>query len=343
MKKYLVLILTTIIVTFNMVAIDSTADTKKEEVKFPGIFNFSAIIGGGLDIVDNKINETWYNAPIGVPNGAAYGKTLIAAGLKIPINFYSFKIWAKDDLSIIGKTSDALGPHIRNRFFSGIDNYFSIDKVMNIGINFESRLQAKSSLVPKYPGTNPLDVSSDFDVRLSPVIDLNGSYDFGLSWGISEAFRFYLIPQNDSSKQFDKVQFDGVYYLGYEFLHFTKVPNITGQLYTELDLIVDTYSDTTKETKIYWLEYYLGVNFNIYGFAPSIGFDMTYDNMDAISNGGYLFAGIKAGLGYTKDIYSFNLTYLGNMTSNSNYYSTYYNKTSPVWENHIEAVFGINL
>jgi hypothetical protein len=322
-------------VFFNLTAEDNSTDKTKI---FPGIFSLSMNAGGGIDVVKNAVNESWYNAPIGAPNGGTYGKLILSAGLKIPVKLYSFKIWAKD-----GKTSDPLGPHVRNRFYTGIDNYLSFDNILNVGIILENRLQAKSALSPKFPGNNPLDVSSDIEDRFSIAVDLNGSYDFGLSWGVTEAFRFHFLPGNDTSKQFDKVQFDGIYFIGFEFMHFTKAENITGQAYIELDLAVDYYpNDQVKGTKIYWLEYYLGFNFNIYGFTPSLGFDMTYDNMDPISNG-YLFTGIKAGMGYAKDIYSVNITYVGNTTTNPDYYKTYYSSSSPVWENHIEAVFGISL
>jgi hypothetical protein len=319
----------------------------KNENTFPGIFNFTFTTGGGLDILNSKLSPSYYN----FPNGAVNGKLSILGGLTFPVKFYSVKLWAKEEIYIIGLSGDTgipgtidLNNQVRNRFYAGLENYFTIDKVMNIGINFESRIQAKASL-----NSGEVDY---IETRLSPVIDLNGSYDFGFSWGISEAFRFYIIPQNDSNNVIQKIQFDGIYYMGFEFMHFTGVKDITGQIYTELDLAIDRFTssdlyplnDESNKTRIWWLEYYAGINFNIYGFTPSVGFDMTFDTADTDTYpNGILFAGIKIGLGYTKDIYSFTFTYVGNMSTNWNYLMILYGSKTSVWENHIDVAFSINL
>jgi len=348
MKKMIIILCIAIFSIMMVNAADATAD-KKEAPKFPGIFNFNFTIGGGMDAADGKLFETWYNAPWGAQNGAVYGRTAITGGLKFPIQFYSIKLWGKDEFYAIGKTTDPAGNQIRNRFYAGLDNYFTVDKVINIGINFETRLQNKASM--NLSTFVPSDVNCYLETRVSPVVDLNGSYDFGFSWGVSEAFRFYLLTANASDKVLEKVQFDGIYFMGFEFMHFAKLDNITGQIYTELDLAYDKFfikdpnsADTEIKNKMYWLEYYIGVNFNIYGFTPSVGFDLTFDQNDTVTNKDMLYTGIKCGIGYTKDVYSFNLVYVGNTTMNSTYYKANFNDTTtPKWENHIDASFTISL
>ncbi len=346
MKMIFILILLALAQTI-LFGDDQTREQTKKNSAFPGIFDFSFITGGGSDIANSKAAPSYYD----YPSGAVYGRITILGGLKIPIKFYSFKLWGKDEVYIIGLSSDTgtsgkldLNNQVRNRFFAGVDNYFAIGDIINIGVNFESRIQAKVALSTGIP--------DEVETRLSPALDLNGSYDFGFTWGITEAFRLYLIPQNDASNELQKIQFDGAYFMGYEFLHFFKLENISGQVYTELDLAVDRFTakdlyplnDSSNKTRIWWLEYYAGINFNIYGFTPSVGFDMTYDTTDTGTYPkGLLFCGIKTGLGYAKDAYSFTITYVGNITSDGDYSSIIYRSKSPVWENHIDASFAISL
>ncbi|HOV14578.1 MAG TPA: hypothetical protein PK771_09865, partial [Spirochaetota bacterium] len=249
--------------------------------------------------------------------------------IKFPISFYSITPYIEDELLISIVPQSFSSSLLRNRFTFGLKNYFSIDKVMDIGVHFDGRLQTITNF----------DVSTDpynVQLRVAPVLELGGSYDFGLSWGVSEAFRFYISPYDINDKGSNYLQLSGSYFLGFEFLHFFALKNVSCQLYTDFypDFNFFYKQDNSDSNGIDWLEYYVGLNFDIYGITPFMGFLLTgYGTFKDWETNKTMYAGIKTGIGYSKDWFSIGVQYIGNRNI----------KDDSKWENNIEVSASFSL
>ena len=182
-----------------------TGNEKKNDISFPGIYDFYVSNVFGMNIVDAQIQPSFYNS-----TGGIYGSMELYGGIKIPASFYSVKIMSKDRILIAGKGSKLIWGknetnYMRNRFVCELDNYFSIPKIMNIGLNTEMRLQSFAYF------TDSTDASYTFsplEIRLSPQLDLNGTYDCGFSWGVKQTLRFYFYPgKSEQDEQYSKFQY----------------------------------------------------------------------------------------------------------------------------------------
>jgi len=334
MKRLLtkILIITSTVLIMN-------AEEKKDEKRFPGDFGLEFGQEFHMDSTGTKaaVNYGWSDI---------YLKTRGKAQVAFPIKFYTVIPWVQDAVELpmsLGSASSTVSLNTKNNFYFGLDNTFAIEKIMNIGLNFE--LKIGSCL-----GNNPVTGTYDgLEIRLSPIVNLNGSYDFGLSWSISQYFEFYFFPElapneteNRTGSNMQFTEFEGNYNLAYEFLHFTKLENIKASLYGELYLRARILNDGyyTKDYfpaghQIQNLDPAVGLTFDIYGFTPSaLFFVHAFGNSkDEKLTGSWI--GIKAGLGYTKDWFSFNMIYYGMI--NSHQTSDCMNNVNSKWMNHLET------
>ena len=105
-------------------------------------------------------------------------------------SFYTIMPWVQDavELPMNFGNGTPVTLNTKNNFYVGLDNTFTIENVITFDLGYEFRLG--SCL-----GQNTVTGTNDgLEVRLSPYVNLSGSYDFGLSWNISQYFEFYFFP-----------------------------------------------------------------------------------------------------------------------------------------------------
>ena len=160
------------------------------------------------------------------------GDVFLVSGIKTylkitPLSFYNIGLWLMDtfDVKLFDTSSSDSTVQSRNRFYSGLDNIFILNKAMNVGLNFEFRLTNNINSV----------VTED---RISPVLFLCGNYKSGLNFKLNTLFEFYLYPGLykfpydpninettnkgvDENKLFQRfcIEVDS-FNLGFEILHF---------------------------------------------------------------------------------------------------------------------------
>jgi hypothetical protein len=294
--------------------------------KFPGEFSFFFTSGAGCDLKNDKVEESFYNNP----QGALYNKEIIGAGLRFPIGIYSIRPWIKDEVLIAGNSlfpGTSPNSYLRNRAFAGIDNYLTIDRIINIGLNFVSRFDTRVY----FTNTTDKAVQNDnkLKMRFSPGLDLNGSYDIGLSWGIFQSFDFNVFPGTDLV--FVSFDADGSYNLGFEIFHFFTKRNLKCKIYNELNFDLNVARDETIKPFISG-DYFAGLDFTFYDFLPGIGYFITFQgDYDANQT---VYSGLKFCLDFSRDWFSFDITYVGLYKTNPPPVDKYDKR---YWENHFEA------
>jgi len=287
----------------------------------------------------------------------------------------------------------------RNRFYVGLDNTISVPKTIDIGINFEFRME--NDMLAGNPQT-AANLASDKNkisspltsYRLSPNISFKGSYDLGLSFSIVQYFSFYLLPsmtrdnkdatRSTNNEVFATAEFEGFYNIAFDFMHFLGDKNIKGGIflddYCDILVFATPYvlkSNTTLvnigEQASYESVFTAGLSFNIFGIKPMIAYYMRNLAFTSDDPGlqPWMWNGIKAGIGFTKDWFSLDVVYIGryntfrqgrntsdNLTGGPDESKNFVNtatsngvvyKGTPTavyatnWENHIEFIAKIKL
>jgi len=266
-----------------------------------------------------------------------YSKTRGKLFIKFPLKFYTITPWIQDilELPMTLGGKDPVKLNTKNNFYIGLDNTFSIDKVMNIGLNFDFRIG--SSL-----GTNPLTgITDDLELRLTPTILLNGEYDIGFKWGISQSFEMFYYP-NISNGTLQFTDMEGTYLMAFELLHFAKSEKIKMSLYAEMYLWARLLN-AGKNNENYYGNYHLmksldpaaGLTFDFYCFTPFLLFFYhAFGTAEEFKLTGS-WVGIKSGLGYCKDWFTLAVTYYGTINSDP--------KADGEWQNHIETSITFSL
>lgn len=301
--------------------------------KFPGKFGIEF-----MQRVDYNAHEHMTKAISRLISDAVYTRTELKLSLAIPVTeFYTIALWTKDRLELrvnVDGTSD-VGIRVRNRFYTGINNIFSIPKIMKVGINFESRIQ--NELRPGYPMIPTV-------VRLSPFLTFNGKYDFGLSWYVVQFFEFYLNPSvwengSDGDNHETWVSFDleGHYGVSFEFFHFFAPEWLGCSFAIEEFLLItlDQFMTHSEIRKWLYFETFAGLKFDIYKIKPSIGFFMwnqyapgNIQDYWALRDVFDVRMGMKTGVSYTHEWFSFNIDYFGGVNVQ---------KENAKWENAVET------
>ena len=129
MKNRLLLIGLLVSLASSLVFSDESGDSKK----FPGEFSLSYTDVKGYGVIDNTPSVIDYSFPA----AAIYSKSIISGAISFPIKFYTIKPFFKDELIISTNPSNITDVLFRNRFFYGLENIFTIEKVMDIKVNFE--------------------------------------------------------------------------------------------------------------------------------------------------------------------------------------------------------------
>ncbi len=314
------IILVSILIFISVLLIYSTDD----EIKFPGKFNLEYISRFDSDIMGAKPFESTDSQC----SGDLYLRNELKGTISIvPVNFYSLNFWLKDRFEI--RYYDAVSSSntnllLRNRFFAGMDNIFSIPKVMDIGTNFELRIN-----------NNLNSNGGGIDVRVSPALYLAGKYDFGLSFKMSTLFEFYFYPaqykdvNTDKNRLFQFFQIEMEYLnIAYEFFHFFAPKDVKCSLTYEMYLLATIYSGFQYEVqakgirnKMDYMRHYIGFNFNFWGIQPFIGFyalitqsvgsssSINNDNRTGLNT--FFRPGLKTGLIFQKDWFELGITYTG--------------------------------
>jgi len=289
---------------------------------------------------------------------------------------YSLGVSVKDRFDI--KFNGVGTPNViqilpRNRFYFNLDNTVKVPKIINIGANFELRLQSDISKEKTADNSKP---EESIELRLSPILSLNGKYDFGLSFKIVQYINFYLYPTyynfegDNIPKVFKKTELEGSYYADFEFFHFFAPKEIKGFVYVDDSLVVGLNGEKWIEgnqpligdpatllrtTGNISNEFTFGVKFDIFKLTPSIGFYVksidTFDN-DPDTKLDNVWVGTKMGLGYSKEWFSIGITYLGRYQVWENGKSIT-EKAAPAdpkpikdriqWENHVETFVKFSL
>lgn len=360
---------------FTLLSSTSTILAEEAALKFPGKFTLDFLQRFDFDIVNNKPMVN----PASVPSeGDMYERTEFKLGLIFDIHeMYSLGVSVKDrfDIKFNGiNTPNVIQILPRNRFFFNLDNTVKVPKIINIGVNFELRQQ--TDINKEVTNDNSIPEES-IEVRLSPVLVLNGKYDFGFSFNIVQYINFYLYPTyynfggDVTPKVFKKTELEGFYYADFEFFHFFAPKEIKGAVYVDdylvvglngekwivdpiKNLIKDASTDLRTTGNIF-NEFTIGMKFDIFKLTPFIGFYLknadTFDN-DPDTKSDNVWIGTKMGLGYSKEWFSIGITYLGRYQVWKNGKSIT-EKAAPAdlkpikdgiqWENHIETFVKFSL
>lgn len=166
MKKYLFTIIILIII-LSMVSLNADETSDEKKLEFPGTISLEFSSSINTDITNSQLEVNYGNADI-------YPVNELVLGIEFaPADFYSIKPWIGDSIELLIDYSnpDTFSFAPRNRFSMGLDNAFSIENVMDIGVNFQTRLANEVSPT----GAN------DLEIMLAPNLSIGGEYDFGLS------------------------------------------------------------------------------------------------------------------------------------------------------------------
>ena len=357
MKKIINIIIILMLTSAIFLFADDAGAAKKDEKKFPGVFGAEFEQDFQMDTIGNKpaTNYGWSDV---------YLKSRGKGQLAFTFNFvdkakqsfgsYTIMPWVQDavELPMFFGNGIPVTINTKNNFYVGMDNTFAFDKIMTVDIGYEFRLGSALGLNPVSYGSEQI---TGMEVRLSPFVNLSGSYDIGISWNVSQYFEFYFFPglgnlidttsaNLASYKNMQFTEFEGNYNLSFEFLHFIKGnEKIKASIYTELYLWARALDEGhyvlnyfTNGNLIRSLDPAVGMTFDIYGFQPFLyyfvhSFGNSKDNRLTGS-----WVGIKGGLGYTKDWFSVNIIYYGMINSDPN-------STDNKWMNHIETYFKITI
>ncbi len=258
-------------------SINLNADEQQQGPKFPGKLGLESKILAEGAIKNSQPAEVTDNNPNDGGNG---GKNYFRFELKpsitfTPLSFYNIGLWVKDRMDLrmyepnaantSGKLdTSAIDLKARNRFYTGLDNIFIIQKIMTIDAGFELRL---GNDLNNGAGLNPKSSTSNagLEVRLTPYLNLSGKYDFGFSWKLNTAFEFYLYPAlyqfadysiddqkkiygsnydgSDKNKLFQSfsIEIDKLS-LGYEFFHFFAPKEIQCTFTYEMYMFATIYN-----------------------------------------------------------------------------------------------------
>ncbi|OHD19729.1 MAG: hypothetical protein A2086_08260 [Spirochaetes bacterium GWD1_27_9] len=383
MKKFLLSLIAVIAFTAFSFAGDATTDKKKEEVKFPGKFGLefnsrlaAEFMDGQPKTNDIKDGDLYFRNQLKLSLGFDLLKIKDQKGKEDV--WFNMTPWIADrfDIKFESLTSAQSTIKPRNRFYFGLDNTIKIPKIMDIGINFEYRIA--SDLRKKDP-SKPAPYEA-VELRFSPKLSLSGKYDFGLSFRLITLFSLYFYPDysgynNNKIFKFFEIEAES-YKLAFDFLHFAGNKDIKGGIFVEEWHIIDLYSDefqkdsagnaikTATNIEIQ-SEFAAGIEFDLYKVTPILGFYLkqqyikfkedkkwtkAVDGFDATTTD-YLnvYPGIKAGIGYSKDWFSFSVTYLGcaQVIKNGQNFSSLddnYKKANPEgWESRFETAVTFKL
>lgn len=312
MKKNLFLFVFVLILGGSLLWSDENAKNEKEsKFKFEPGLEFTQEIH--FDTVGNKlgINYGW---------GDAYLKTKGKANFALNFGFYTLTPWIGDfiELPITAASPAIINP--KNNFLLGLDNTFSVENVMDIGVNFEFKLGTILD-------ANTITPLNGIEIRLSPILNLSGEYEFGLSFSLSNMFEFYIYP--DQNSPFFSVDFEGFNSISFDFFHFfVNNENIKGGLYAELFSLARVFVDGTAPT-ILNLDPAFGFTFDFYKVTPMILFFTHLYGTDLSRDPWF---GIKSGIGFSKEWFSINVVYIGTFSVGSSN-----------WQNHIETYLTFSL
>jgi hypothetical protein len=422
-KALLLLIIFTFISAFYLNAADATGDSKKQpEIKFPGkpgleytsFFSFDVINNEAMTY-SNSLGTGFNNPNTKLGDAPLYLRNELKASVAFPFEIakvmtYTITPWIKDRFDIkfttpgqdnfdnnfgydittggAGITDTTKTSYVvpKNRFYVGLDNTFSFPKIINVGLNFEFRMDndlstANPQTICGIYTTDKAKVAVPMTtIKLSPILTLSGSYDFGLSFAITQNFNLYLLPAMSrtsngntgatypSDPTYATTEFEGTYNISFDFLSFIKNKNFVGKIYVEDYLVGDIFAAdyvipnsgatsliNQNVTAYVSSELSAGFNFNIFGVQPLVAFylkNLAFKSDDP-GLGPWAWTGVKLGLGYTKDWFSFGITYIGryntlrqgvntmqDMSTDPNYNPA--NGTATLtyptrWENHIET------
>jgi hypothetical protein len=196
MKKFIIFLIVSFFLSYiNIYPADNSSDAKKDN-KFPGVLGAEFELDFQFDTIGTKpgTNLGWADIYL-----KTRGKGQIAFSFNFDKkkllnstegSFYTIMPWVQDAAELpmnFGNGGSAV-LNTKNNFYAGIDSTFTIEKVITVDLGYEFRL---GSCLAQNPVTGTND---GLEVRLSPYINLSGSYDFGLSCNISQYFEFYFFP-----------------------------------------------------------------------------------------------------------------------------------------------------
>lgn len=300
--------------------------------------------------------------------------------LKLVKDYYTLTPWVKErfDLSYSGPdySASTIGVSPMNRFYLGLDNAISIPDVINIGANFAVRLQSKFVEPGLHVQLNPAltlggsydfglswDIGTLFYINLEPHeagiahADIDGDghkyYDDDSDKGRDSDYE----EEYDSAYAFKSlgIEIDSIT-LQFEFFHFFAPKDVKCKFkinfYLPINIVPDAYQKAyayhnagkASYNLIGDMDLYVGLNFDLWGFTPYIGgyfvFTQHQNARDVTAQSWKTQAGIKTGIGFSKDWLSISIDYKGKVIVGD---------TDPdvdpikIWSNYIEGSFSISL
>jgi hypothetical protein len=288
---------------------------KKQEVKT------SFTVSESLEI--HSLGLEFAGTDIGSFEDAVFSRTSAKGTIALPFgDLYNLSFWIRDDvdnrLNPVSKVDpddateeypeDPINWRFRNRFYVGINNMFSIKDIMNVGLNFDFRVESDM----KATRTN-----FNTTMRLNPQLYLGGKYDFGLSWSAVHFFGMHM--DKDLSTAIDIFDFEAFYNVTYEFMHHVEGTDAKGWIFANNELLMYVNKLATADAGIVYFDdlFKTGFKFDIQKIQPTFGAALWIDQeKDSTATPTTWFetnAGFFLGLGYTKGMATFSAEYLAGM------------------------------
>jgi|GEM_PF-3329416 len=315
MKKYKILFIM-IVLTVNTILINSQEEESKNEEKKTYIYF-------GFEYEQTVT----YNSDSDFAVTRLYLTNDIYGSISLPVKFYTLTLWAEDEF-IIDWNEGLFIDAISNGLYLGIENFFNVKDYINIGINYETDINIVAG--------------KDVEVVFIPIINLNGSYNFGFSWEFEEKFQPAIKPYIEKEFKGDE-SFTGVTNeifaeMNFEFFHFFAPEEISCSFHTEDTFTINfPYSlNIEEQTKTFTNEVEIGFDFSFYGFSPYLHIWMNpehYLNYSDFPGHNVFNLGFTCGFEYSKKWFTFGIDYTGQR----NVFLLPHDK--PLWENEVEAWF----
>lgn len=361
-------------------------EEKKNEVKFPGKLGLQFTTRADADYQESNPKDKgadFKDAAMYFRNQVKFTMGLDLVKLKDDkgkdYTLYTMTPWLSDRFDLkfnptYEVTSDSFVLP-RNRFYAGLDNTINIPNIIKIGIDFEFRL---ASDLRKQ--VNPFGPNEAVEIKFAPKLNLSGSYDFGLSWKLNTTFSSYFFPNmnGDYKGAFKMFEIEAdTYKLAFDFLKSLNLKDIKGSVFAEDYFWLDMYADKWQQdangnkiankTKVEMVnEFTFGLEFDLFKITPMFAFYLkshnlfyTEKNSFTLAKNGFdktdvadiydLYPGLKVGIGYTKEWFSFSITYYGcqQIIQNGREYAgldtKYKEKYPELWESHIETAVNFKL
>lgn len=210
----------------------------------------------------------------------AYSRTEIKAKAAFKFGSFSLTPWIKDrlegrynpgDLEGVDPETEKLGKiRIRNRFYAGLDNSYTISEALTIGVNLEWRVANDLRTDKSFDAT--ADEAALPEYRFNPALTVSGKIS-GFYYSLTQGVPFYFdtsVGDWDNDEDNLKMELEGAYNLGYETT--VGAVKLVFDLCDELIITMPENEVAGDEVPEIFNYFDLKAKFGLGAFTPALGF-----------------------------------------------------------------------